>query len=285
MIVLEVISLITSNFFILFYYIINMINYIFNEDSEVLSIFSPTGEYTMLTPDNKNFYLVVNKIRKPETEWADIDALISNKIFNLSLGFISMFENDGDIFYQILGEEPKRITGRLFQTLINKAYYSCNKLYFTRILNFISEHEDLIPIFNDEDYCIGLSKNLLPVIMIRDDNGYHYQEVDKIPTQEEKKNWKKIKNSNISFFIMENGEINKADFLLRVIDFLKKFWKRDDYKKLKKLSLSIPLQNKFRNDLSIEFDIFDNEILNLTYDFMNDEYELCNFLYENVVLK
>lgn len=261
-----------SNFLHYFHYIINMVNYIFNEDALILSIFSPTGEYSMITSDNPVFFQIVNKIRKPETEWKDIEPLITSKIFNYSLGYISMFEKDGDLFYQICGQEPKLIKGRLYSLITYRAKYSCYELYFDRVLNFISEYENLIPLVESK-YFAGLSNNGIPIVY----KGDEAIEVDYFPPSDELKEVTK-ESLFANTYNLNNSKIKLYD----VTNFLSSFWKRDDYKDLKKQSLNPLIQRTFLEKLRYKFSIFDDSILEYTLDFMNDAQELYSFLVENI---
>lgn len=253
-----------------------MVNYIFNEDALVISIFSPTGEYSMITEDNPAFYQIINKIRKPETEWSEIEPIITSKIFNYSLGYISMFEKNGDIFYQIIGNEPKKFDNRLYELIRYRSRSSCWKLYFDRVLNFIAEHEDLIPFVNSK-YFMGLSKNSLPIGI---KNG-EYVEVYESLTKDEFENIYTETSNNYKFSTISYLK-NKNLTILRINDFLKEFWKTSDFSKLKKISLNPIIQKKFIEKLKYDFAIFDEELLEYSLDFMNDDAELFHFLIENV---
>ncbi len=226
----------------------------------------------MITSDNPVFYQVVNKIRKPETNWEDIEPLITSKIFNYSLGYISMFEKNGDIFYQICGQEPKLFKGRLYSLITHRSKSSCYKVYFDRVLNFISDHENLIPLVESK-YFYGLSNNSLPIVLKSDGA----VEVDYFPPEEELKEICKEK----LFANVHN--INESRLTsLDVLKFLRSFWKRDDFKSLKKLSLNPMIQKTFLEKLKYEYSIFDDSILEYALDFMNDENELFSFIIENV---
>jgi hypothetical protein len=249
-----------------------MVNYIFNEDTLVLSIFSPTGEYSMITSDNPVFFQIVNKIRKPETEWKDIEPLITSKIFNYSLGYISMFEKNGDLYYQICGDEPKLIKGRLYSLITYRAQYSCYKLYFDRVLNFISEYENLIPLVESK-YFYGLSNNGIPIVI----KGKEAVEVDYFPPEDE------IKEVSKEVLFADVYNLNSSKIMLSdIVVFLSSFWKRDTYKDLKKQSLNPMIQKAFLEKLRYKFSIFDDSILEYTLDFMNDAQELYSFLVENI---
>lgn len=254
-----------------------MINYIFNEDALTISLFSPTGEYTMINTDNPNFYKIVNLVKRPETEWSEIENIVTNKIFNYSLGYISMSEKNGDIYYQITGCEPKIIKGALYDLVVSHSKESCYKLYFNRVLEFIVSHENLMPML-DSNRCFGLSTNGLPIYV--NGNGKFF-ESDKFLDEDDLNGCRPVESGG-HFGNIQN--LNSDIYETKIRIFLESFWKTKEFEKFKKLTLNQLLQDKFKVELQKMFTIFDFDILEYSIDYMTDCHGLYEFLMANVEL-
>lgn len=254
-----------------------MINYIFNEDAYTLSIFSPTGEYVMVTEDNPNFYLIVNKIRKPDTKWADLENILTNKVFNYSIGFIKLFEENGNLYYQITGMDPVMVTGNLYKMIVSHSREACYKIYFERILDFIAMHENLIPVLENPK-CYGISNNSQLLFYKWNGGDETFVETSDIPEDLETQEYLPIKNGN--FGVLRN--LNAHFTRVPVIEFLKEFWNIEDYEKLKKLTLNQKLQEKFKKEFQQRFTIFDLDMLDYSIEYMTNADKLYDFIMANI---